>query len=180
VVALPPRRKRAHAELDTPHAPRKLRIGRLAQRVAHGRFLGVRFEPSDEARMEVRVDLAQIMISETHDQQVIVLRERNGTRALPIVIGLTEALAIDRRVKKVQLQRPMTHDLLANVVEALGGELEKIVINDLQDSTFFAKLVIRRQGELTEIDSRPSDAIALGVAADTPIYVADHVLKEIS
>jgi hypothetical protein len=128
--------------------------------------------------MEVRVDLAQIRISETHDSQVIVLRERNGPRLLHIMIGLTEALAIDRRVKGVQLQRPMTHDLLANVIEALAGQLEKIVVNDLQDHTFYAKLVIRRQGELVEVDSRPSDAIALGVANDVPLYVEDHVLTE--
>ncbi len=128
--------------------------------------------------MEVRVDLAQIRISETHDQQVIVLRERSGTRILQIVIGLTEALAIDRRVKNVQLQRPMTHDLLANVIESLSGELEKIVINDLQEHTFYAKLVIRHQGELVEVDSRPSDAIALGVAHDVPLYVEEQVLNE--
>ena len=128
--------------------------------------------------MEVRMDLAQIRISETHDQQVIVLRERNGSRVLQIVIGVTEALAIDRRVKSVQLQRPMTHDLLANVIESLSGELERIVINDLQEHTFYAKLVIRHQGELVEVDSRPSDAIALGVAHDVPLYVEDHVLNE--
>ncbi len=128
--------------------------------------------------MEVRMDLAQIRISETHDQQVIVLRERNGPRFLQIVIGLTEALAIDRRVKGVRLQRPMTHDLLGNVIETLSGELEKIVINDLHDHTFYAKLVIRSQGELVEVDSRPSDAIALGVANEVPIYVEDHVLEE--
>jgi len=130
--------------------------------------------------MEVRMDLAQIVISETRDQQLIVLRERDGERALPIVIGLAEALAIDRRVKGVQLQRPMTHDLLANVIESFSAQLEKIVVNDLQDHTFYAKLVIRREGELIEVDSRPSDAIALGVAIDAPIYVEDHVLKEVA
>ena len=129
--------------------------------------------------MEVRVDLARIVICETRDQQLIVLRERNGPRALPIVIGLTEALAIDRRVKGVQLQRPMTHDLLANTIESLSAELERIVINDLQEHTFYAKLVMRCQGELIEVDSRPSDAIALGIASDVPIYVEDHVLEEI-
>lgn len=129
--------------------------------------------------MEVRMDLAQIVICETRDQQLIVLRERNGNRALPIVIGLTEALAIDRRVKGVQWQRPLTHDLLGNVIESLEAELEKIVINDLQDHTFYAKLVIRQQGELIEVDSRPSDAIALGVATEVPIYVEDHVLREV-
>lgn len=129
--------------------------------------------------MEVRMDLAQIIISETRDQQLIVLRERSGARILPIVIGLTEALAIDRRVKGMRLQRPMTHDLLANAIDALSAELEKIVINNLQDHTFYAKLVIRAHGELVEVDSRPSDAIALGVATDVPIYVEDHVLNEV-
>ena len=130
--------------------------------------------------MEIRVDLAQIVISETRDTQIIVLRERDGNRALPIVIGLTEALAIDRRIKGVQLQRPLTHDLLGNVIESLAADLEKIVINDLQDHTFYAKLVIRQQGELIEVDSRPSDAIALGVASEVPVYVEDHVLREIT
>ena len=129
--------------------------------------------------MEVRMDLAQIVISETRDSQVIVLRERDGVRSLPIVIGLTEALAIDRRIKGVQLQRPLTHDLLGNVIESLDSELEKIVINDLQDHTFYAKLVVRQRGELIEVDSRPSDAIALGVAGEVPIYVEDHVLREV-
>lgn len=129
--------------------------------------------------MEVRVDLAQIVICETRDQQIIVLRERGGPRALPIVIGLTEALAIDRRVKGHQLQRPMTHDLLANVIESLSAELEKIVINDLQDHTFYARLVLRSHGQLIEVDSRPSDAIALGVASDVPIYVEEDVLNAV-
>jgi bifunctional DNase/RNase len=129
--------------------------------------------------MEVRMDLAQILICETREQQLILLRERDGKRALPIVIGLTEALAIDRRIKGVQPPRPMTHDLLGNVIDSLEAELEKIVINDLQDHTFLAKLVIRQQGELIEVDSRPSDAIALGVATEVPIYVEDHVLREV-
>ncbi len=128
--------------------------------------------------MEVRMDLAQIRISESHEQQVIVLRERNGQRLLQIVIGFPEAVAIDRRLKGIPLERPMTHDLLGNVVESLGAELEKIVINDLQKHTFYAKLVIRHHGELVEVDSRPSDAIALGVANDVPLYVEDHVLND--
>ncbi len=128
--------------------------------------------------MEVRMGLAQIVISETRDHQLIVLRERSGERQLPIVIGLSEALAIDRRIKQHPVQRPMTHDLLANVIEALSGELEKIVVNDLKEHTFYAKLVVRIDGEIVEIDSRPSDAIALGVATDVPIYVEEHVLRD--
>jgi len=130
--------------------------------------------------MEVRMDLAQILISETSDSQLIVLRERDGDRRLPIVIGINEAWAITRRVKGMQVPRPLTHDLLANVIEELSGQLEKIVINDLQEHTFYAKLVIRQNGEVIEVDSRPSDAIALGVANDVPIYVEEHVLRAVA
>jgi bifunctional DNase/RNase len=129
--------------------------------------------------MEVRMDLARIVISDTSDQQIIILRERGGSRQFPIVIGINEASAIDRRVKNIQTPRPLTHDLLANVIRDLSGELEKIVIHDLRDHTFFAKLVIRQNGHLHEVDSRPSDAIALGVAADTPIYVEEAVLRQV-
>ena len=129
--------------------------------------------------MEVRMDLARIVISDTSEQQIIVLREHAGDRQFPIVIGLTEAAAIDRRVKDITTPRPLTHDLLANVIRDLHGELEKIVIHDLRDHVFYAKLVIRREGELIEVDSRPSDAIALGVASDTPIYVEEGVLRQV-
>ena len=129
--------------------------------------------------MEVRMDLARIVISDTSEQQIIILRERDGPRQFPIVIGLTEAIAIDRRVKSIPTPRPLTHDLLANVISDLNGDLEKIVVHDLRDHTFYAKLVIRRDGKLVEVDSRPSDAIALGVASDTPIYVEEGVLQQV-
>lgn len=130
--------------------------------------------------MEVRCDLAKIIISETSEEQFIVLRERDGDRAFMIVIGPFEATAIDRRLKGHIPQRPMTHDLLANIIEQMGGEIEKIVINDLRARTFFAKIVIRHGGQLIEVDSRPSDAIAVGIAGDVPIYVEDYVLDEAS
>ena len=129
--------------------------------------------------MEVRMDLARIVISDTSDQQIIVLKERSGGRQFPIVIGANEAFAIDRRVKNISTPRPLTHDLLANVIRELDAELEKIVVHDLRDHTFFAKLVIRHKGALIEVDSRPSDAIAIGVANDTPIYVEDSVLRQV-
>ena len=129
--------------------------------------------------MEVRMDLARIVINDASDQQIIILKERDGERQFPIVIGLTEAIAIDRRVKGIMTPRPLTHDLLANVISDLEGELEKIVVHDLRDHTFYAKLVIRRQGELVEVDSRPSDAIALGVGSETPIYVEEQVLQQV-
>jgi bifunctional DNase/RNase len=93
------------------------------------------------------------------------------------VIGLPEAHAIERRLKGIQIKRPQTHDLLMNVIDALGGKIESIVINDLADHTFFAVLNVRSKGgELVKIDSRPSDAIALGIASNVPIFVEDHVL----
>jgi bifunctional DNase/RNase len=129
--------------------------------------------------MDVLMELSRILITEMGDQQVIFLREKGGERTFPILIGTGEALAIDRRLKQIPTPRPMTHDLLANVIEAMGGSLEKIVIGDLHEHTFIATLFIRCAGEVIEVDSRPSDAIALGVAFETPIYVAQHVLEEI-
>ncbi len=120
------------------------------------------------------------MITELGDQQVIVLKEIDGQRSFPIMIGTHEALAIDRRLKGLPTPRPMTHELLANVIDALGGQLESVLINDIHDHTFIATLFINRSGEIIEVDSRPSDAIALGVAFETPIYVADRVLGAVS
>ncbi|MEM7622443.1 MAG: bifunctional nuclease family protein [Planctomycetota bacterium] len=98
-------------------------------------------------------------------------------RRFPIVIGLPEAMAIERRLKNVPIKRPQTHDLLASIIAKLGGRLESISINDLSEHTFFATLNVRSAaGELVEIDSRPSDAIALGIAERVPIYVEEHVL----
>ena len=129
--------------------------------------------------MEVEMELCQIIIQETTEQQIIVLRERNGERAFPIVIGIAEALAIDRRLKGIQPERPLTHDLLFNVITEMAGQLERIEINDLRDHTFYARLIINRNGQEIEIDSRPSDAIALGAANNMPIYVAEHVIKAV-
>lgn len=127
--------------------------------------------------MEVEVELSRIIINEASDQQVIVLKERNGTRGFPIVIGIVEIFAIDRRLKGIEVPRPMTHDLLDNVINGLGAKIEKIVINDLKDHTFYAKIHLRCNGETVQIDSRPSDAIALGAATDSPIFVAEHVFE---
>ncbi len=129
--------------------------------------------------MDVRMDLARIIIRENDEQQIIVLRERDGDRQFPIVIGINEAFAIDRRVKGITTTRPLTHDLLASVIESLNCDLEKIVIHELREHTFYAKLVIRLNGTLTEVDARPSDAIALGVASETPLYVSEQVLTEV-
>jgi bifunctional DNase/RNase len=126
----------------------------------------------------VHMELKRIVINEVHDQQVIMLREVDGDRSFPIVIGIFEATSIDRRVKGMPSPRPLTHDLVASVIELLGGELQDIYISELRDHTYFAKLRIRKDGELIEVDSRPSDAIALAVTATVPIYVAEDVLSE--
>jgi uncharacterized protein len=129
--------------------------------------------------MSVQMELHKIIISEMQDSQIIVLKEVDGERNFPIVIGSNEALAIDRRLKGYPTLRPMTHDLLASVIQQMGGTIERIEINDLADHTFFAMIHIRRDGELLQIDSRPSDAIALGIATTVPIYVAEHVLNAV-
>lgn len=130
--------------------------------------------------MSVQMELHKIIISEMQDHQIIILQEVDGDRKLPIVIGSGEAYAIDRRLKGHQHPRPLTHDLLASVIEQMGGTLERIEINNLQDSTFFARLHIRQNGRTHKVDSRPSDAIALGIATTVPIYVAEHVLDEVT
>jgi bifunctional DNase/RNase len=130
--------------------------------------------------MYVEVELSRIIINETSDQQIIVLKERHGERGFPIVIGIVEIFAIDRRLKGIKPPRPMTHDLLDSVIENLGAEIEKIVINDLRNHTFYAQIHLRLNGHTIEIDSRPSDAIALGAASNTPIYVAEHVFEKTS
>jgi bifunctional DNase/RNase len=128
--------------------------------------------------MDIEMELSRIIINETSDQQIIVLKERNGERSFPIVIGIVEVFAIDRRLKGIKPPRPMTHDLLSGVIESLGATIEKIVINDLRNHTFYAKIYLSMDGRTVEIDSRPSDAIALGAASNTPIFVAEHVLEE--
>ena len=130
--------------------------------------------------MDVEVELSRIIINEASDQQIIVLKERDGERSFPIVIGIVEVFAIDRRLKGIKPPRPMTHDLLGSVISHLGAKIEKIVINDLRNHTFYARITLRADSETVEVDSRPSDAIALGVASGTPIYVAEHVLEEAS
>jgi len=129
--------------------------------------------------MAVQMELYRIIISELAEQQMIFLKEVDGERRFPILIGPNEAMAIDRRLKGTPAARPMTHDLLANIIEQLGGTIDHIEINDLQEHTFFGRIYIRRNGEMVEIDSRPSDAIALGIATSVPIFVAEHVLDEV-
>lgn len=129
--------------------------------------------------MAVQMELTRIIITEHAEQQnVIYLREVDGDRMFPIMIGVYEATSIDRRVRGQSSLRPLTHDLLANTIDMLGGELQDIYINELRDHTYYAKLRVKYEGEIVEIDSRPSDAIAVAVTVDVPIFVSEEVLEE--
>lgn len=129
--------------------------------------------------MEIPVELTKIIINEQVDHQLIVLREVNGDRQFPIVIGITEIISIDRRIKGVMLPRPMTHDLLENVIKEMGGTIKKVVITDLENHTFFAKLHININGKTVVIDSRPSDAMALCAGQNIPIFAHDRIFDKL-
>jgi bifunctional DNase/RNase len=131
--------------------------------------------------MTVQMELSRIIISEINDQQVVYLKEVEGERTFPILIGLFEATSIDRRVKHHTSPRPLTHDLLVAAVEALGGEFQDVVISELKDHTYYATIRVLKDGETVEIDSRPSDAIAVAVTCDPnlPIYVSEEVLSDV-
>ena len=128
----------------------------------------------------VEMELNKIIIDEKRQDQVIVLKEKNGQRMVPIVIGFLEANAIKMKVSGVVPPRPLTHDLLFAVIESLGVVLKKIIIDKLEDNTFFAKLVLSVPGDgegERVIDARPSDCIALAVRSKVPIFVDEDVVR---
>ncbi len=131
--------------------------------------------------MPVLMELSRIILNEINEQQIILLKEIDGERTFPIVIGLYEAASIDNRVKGKGSQRPLTHDLVVNAVENLGGEFQDVVITELKEHTYYARLRVRHDGELVEIDARPSDAIAVAVTCNPvlPIYVNEDVLNDV-
>lgn len=131
--------------------------------------------------MPVPMELSRIIISEINDNQVIYLKEVDGERHFPILIGIFEATSIERRVKGIPTPRPLTHDLIVNIVEQMGAEFQDVVISELKEHTYYAKLRVRHQGELVEIDARPSDAIAVAVTCQPtlPIFVNEEVLNDV-
>ena len=131
--------------------------------------------------MPLAMELSRIIISEITREQIIYLKEIDGTRTFPILIGIFEAHSIDKRVKHEESPRPLTHDLLVNAVEQLGGQFQDVIISALKDHTYYALLRVRQEGELVEIDARPSDAIAVAVTCDPPlpIYVSEDVLHDV-
>ena len=128
--------------------------------------------------MPIPMALRRIIISEIDEQQHIVLKEIDGERSFPIVIGLFEATSIDRRVRGISTPRPLTHDLIASAIELLGADEQDVVISDLREHTYYAQLRVRHEGELVVIDCRPSDAIAVAVTLKVPIYVNEDVLGD--
>jgi hypothetical protein len=127
----------------------------------------------------VEMELNKIIIDEKRHDQLIVLKEKNGNRILPIVIGLNEASAIKLKISGFNPPRPLTHDLMHSTIENLEANIEKVIIDKLEENTFHAKLVIKTQsGETKVIDARPSDSIALAVRAHAPIFAEDDVIRQ--
>ncbi|HBH97516.1 MAG TPA: hypothetical protein DDX89_07015 [Candidatus Omnitrophica bacterium] len=127
------------------------------------------------------MEVSKIRIDERRGEQVVVLKEREGNRVLPIIIGISEVTAIKMKISGIQPPRPLTHDLLQHTLEQLGAKLTRVVINKLEFNTFFAKLVLQtKEQKIEEVDARPSDSIALALRADAPIYVADDVLTQVA
>jgi hypothetical protein len=126
----------------------------------------------------IEVTIDSIRVSLMSQNRIVVLREDEGERFLPIWIGPFEADSITMQLQGMEVHRPLTHDLLKNVIETLGGEVLHILINGLERNTYFARIVLDVDGDSVEIDSRPSDAIALAVRVSAPIYVTEEVMEQ--
>jgi bifunctional DNase/RNase len=130
-----------------------------------------------EAFMEVEMKIRGLMVDPSTNTPIVVLKDTQGSSILPIWVGAYEAQAIAIEIEKVQMPRPMTHDLLKNVFLGLNVRVQKVVVNELREDTFYALIWVEREGQLMSIDSRPSDALALALRMDCPIFVEDQVLK---
>ena len=124
----------------------------------------------------VRVSIDSVRVSLMSQHRIVVLKDPDTTRYLPIWIGPFEADAITIQLQNVEVARPLTHDLLKTAIERLGAEVEQVAITDLRNDTFYAEITVRLSNRRLQIDARPSDAIALAVRASVPIYVAESVL----
>ena len=127
--------------------------------------------------MEVEMKIRGLMMDPVTNMPIVILKDVNGNALLPIWVGIYEANAIALEIEKVSTPRPMTHDLIKSLLLGLSTGIRKVVVNDLKDDTFYALIWLERNGELISIDSRPSDALALALRLDCPIYVEDEVLK---
>jgi len=139
-----------------------------------------RLENRGQSEM-IEFEVSKIIIDEKSQEQVVVLKEKEGDKLIPIVIGITEASAIRMKFGGAILPRPLTHDLLKSVIDNLGAKLSRIIIDNLKDGTFYAKLIIKTaDGKEKIVDARPSDSIALAVRADSAIFVEDEVISKVS
>jgi uncharacterized protein len=127
--------------------------------------------------MDIEVRIRGLMMDPATNMPIVVLKDVSSDTVMPIWVGIFEANAIAIEIEKVAAPRPMTHDLTRNLMRHLNAELERIVITEIKDETFYAVLWLRQGTEPIAIDARPSDAIALALRADCPIYVAEHVLQ---
>jgi uncharacterized protein len=127
--------------------------------------------------MEVEMKIRGLMMDPATNMPIVVLKDAQGSAVLPIWVGVYEANAIALEIEKVQTPRPMTHDLLRNVLLGLNVHVRKVVVSDLRDDTFYALIWIERDGSMMSIDARPSDALALALRMDCPIFVEDQVLR---
>ena len=127
--------------------------------------------------MQIEMTIKGVLVDPVTNDPIIILRDKDGERVLPIWVGVHEANAIGLQIENVAPERPMTHDLLRDVIQALDGTVDKVVVCDLKKNTFFALIHLTVRGEPVTIDSRPSDAIALALRAPAPIFVEEHVLE---
>jgi bifunctional DNase/RNase len=127
--------------------------------------------------MEVEMKIRGLMMDPVTNMPIVILKDVNGNTVLPIWVGVYEANAIALEIEKVATPRPMTHDLIKNVLMGLNTAVKKVVVNELRDETYFALIWMEQNGETISVDSRPSDALALALRLDCPIYVEDEVLK---
>jgi uncharacterized protein len=127
--------------------------------------------------MEVEMRIRGLVMDPVTNMPIVILKDPNGAAVLPIWVGIYEANAIALEIEKVATPRPMTHDLLKNLLVGLEAQVHKVVVNDLRDDTFYAIIWLEREGQVISIDSRPSDALALALRVDCPIFVEEAVLK---
>jgi bifunctional DNase/RNase len=126
--------------------------------------------------MQIEMTIKGLMVDPITNMPIIILRDKEGQRVLPIWVGVFEANAIALQIENVATPRPMTHDLLKNVITDLRGRIERIVVSDLKENTFFALIYLNVNGEVIAVDARPSDAIALALRASAPIFVEEKVI----
>lgn len=127
--------------------------------------------------MEVEMRIRGLLVDPVNNTPIVILKDANSDTVLPIWVGVFEASAIQMEIEKVSTPRPMTHDLIKNVLSGLDAHVHKVVVTELKDDTFYAVIWMERDGRIISVDSRPSDALALALRVDCPIYVDEEVLK---